>query len=122
MYILTQHQMSQLIQGDPGLWIPWAQKCGLGESYIKKAMQAFVDFLVPPEMRELLGFSNARFANFEKGMDKQAEKAFPPFQHVGVLLEEVWGPHRQPHKVRYLLHSLATVSTRSVFSSSATFA
>ncbi len=33
-------------------WIPWAQKCCLGESHIKKAMQAFIDFLTPPEMRE----------------------------------------------------------------------
>jgi hypothetical protein len=65
-------------------WIPWAQKCCLGESHIKKAMQAFIDFLTPPEMRE--GYSNAELADFEKGMDKQADKAF---QEVCVLLEDV---------------------------------
>jgi hypothetical protein len=68
------------------LWVPWAQKCCLDESHIKKAIQAFLDFLVPPEMRELLGFSNASFARMQNGMNKQTEK---DFQHASVLLEEV---------------------------------
>ncbi len=37
-------------------------------------------------MRELLGYSNAEFADFEKGMDKEGDKTF---QEVCVLLEEV---------------------------------